>query len=64
MYRRCATDDHHHHLVCRGCGHSVEISSPALESWAEAEARRHGFTSVTHTAEMYGLCSGCSAGPA
>jgi Fur family transcriptional regulator, ferric uptake regulator len=60
IYRRCSTDDHHHHLVCRSCGRSVEIASDALETWADQTARRHGFTSVTHTAEVYGLCSACS----
>ena len=30
IYRRCSTDNHHHHLVCRSCGHSVEIASAAF----------------------------------
>jgi len=60
IYRRCSTENHHHHLVCRECGHSVEIASAAVETWAEDSAARHGFTSVTHTAEVYGLCRGCS----
>jgi Fur family ferric uptake transcriptional regulator len=61
IYRRCSTGNHHHHLVCRSCGHSVEIASTAVEEWAENSAERHGFTSVTHTAEVYGLCPGCTA---
>ena len=28
VYRRCATADHHHHLVCRRCGAAVEIEGP------------------------------------
>ena len=60
IYRRCSTDNHHHHLVCRSCGHSVEIASTAVEKWAENSAERHGFTAVTHTAEVYGLCRGCA----
>ncbi len=60
IYRRCETDHHHHHLVCRSCGQSVEISSEALEEWAARTARRHGFTSVTHTAELYGICRTCA----
>jgi energy-coupling factor transport system substrate-specific component len=27
-YRRCTTEDHHHHLVCRVCGRTVEVASP------------------------------------
>ena len=60
MYRRCATDDHHHHLVCRTCGTSVEIASDEIEDWAVRAADVHGFTSVTHVAEIYGLCTTCS----
>jgi Fur family ferric uptake transcriptional regulator len=60
IYRRCGTDDHHHHLVCRGCGRSVEVASEEVERWASQIARRHGFTAVTHSAEVYGLCHLCS----
>jgi Fur family ferric uptake transcriptional regulator len=60
IYRRCTNEDHHHHLVCRSCGASVEIGSEAIEKWAARTARRHGFTAVTHTAEVYGLCGACS----
>ena len=60
IYRLCGTDDHHHHLVCRTCGRSVEIASDEIEKWAARTARKHGFTRVTHTAELYGTCRGCS----
>lgn len=59
IYRLCATDAHHHHLVCRVCGSSVEIASDEVEAWATRTARAHGFTSVTHTAELYGVCGTC-----
>ena len=58
-YRACPTDEHHHHLVCRGCGTSVEIAGPAVESWAEAVAAEHGFADVTHTVEVFGTCADC-----
>ena len=60
MYRRCETEGHHHHLVCRSCGLSIEIEGPEVERWATATAEKHGFTDTTHTAELYGLCSDCS----
>lgn len=59
LYRRCSRDGHHHHLVCRNCGASVEIESPELERWAENVASKHGFAEVTHTLEVYGLCRSC-----
>lgn len=60
IYRHCATGEHHHHLVCRRCGHSVEIESDAVEDWAERTASDHGFSRVTHSAEVYGECRDCT----
>ena len=63
IYRLCPHAAHHHHLVCRTCGTSVEIESEEVERWAAATASRHGFTSVTHVAELYGVCRSCSPSP-
>ena len=51
---------HHHHLVCRGCGRSIEIEAPAVEAWASAIGRTHGFSEMTHTVELYGTCRDCA----
>ena len=59
-YRRCTVDDHHHHLVCRGCGATVEVTGPAVESWADAVAREHGYSDVSHTLEVFGTCGDCA----
>ncbi|MDN5858350.1 MAG: transcriptional repressor [Pseudonocardia sp.] len=61
VYRRCATADHHHHLVCRSCGHTVEVDGPAVETWAQRVAEQHGFSELSHTAEIFGLCRPCSS---
>ncbi|PRY63723.1 Fur family zinc uptake regulator [Knoellia remsis] len=57
VYRACATETHHHHLVCRECGRTVEVEGPAVERWAEEVARANGFTDVTHTIELFGTCT-------
>ena len=62
VYRRCASEHHHHHLVCRRCGAAVEIEGPAVESWAQSIAEQHGFTDLSHTREIFGLCRACSSG--
>lgn len=62
VFRRCAREDHHHHLVCRSCGASVEVAGPVVERWAADVAREHGFTEVTHTVEVFGTCRACAAG--
>ncbi len=56
-YRACSTGQHHHHLVCRECGRTVEVAGPAVERWAEGVAAEHGFSQVTHTVEVFGVCS-------
>jgi Fur family ferric uptake transcriptional regulator len=60
MYRRCARREHHHHLVCRSCGKSFEVEGSEVESWTARVSRRHGFTSVSHTIELSGLCARCT----
>ena len=62
VYRRCASDNHHHHLVCRSCGRTVEVAGPAVERWAEGVAAEHGFAEVSHTLEVFGTCGPCAAG--
>ena len=59
VYRRCSTH-HHHHLVCRSCRSTVEVDAPSVESWAARVADDHGFTEVSHTVEVFGLCPRCS----
>lgn len=59
MYRRC-TPEHHHHLVCRSCGRTIEVDSPTVESWADEVATVHGFVDINHTLEIYGICPTCA----
>ena len=58
IYRRCSTT-HHHHLVCRSCGRTVEVKGPAVERWTDSVAAEHGFTDVSHTLEVFGACPSC-----
>jgi Fur family transcriptional regulator, ferric uptake regulator len=58
LYRRCSAT-HHHHLVCRSCGRTVEVEGPAVEQWADAVADRHGFKDVSHSLEIFGTCPEC-----
>jgi Fur family transcriptional regulator, ferric uptake regulator len=60
LYRRCS-QGHHHHLVCRSCGGTVEVLGPAVESWAERVAAEQGYTDVSHTLEIFGTCPRCAA---
>lgn len=57
-YRGCSTG-HHHHLVCRQCGRTVEVSGPAVERWAGKVAEEHGYSDVSHVLELFGTCADC-----
>lgn len=58
-YRRCQRREHHHHLVCRQCGHTIEIAETTVQRWADKTARQHGFSTVSHTLELVGICGTC-----
>ncbi len=59
IYRRCS-NTHHHHLVCRHCGATVEVEGPAVERWTRSMAAAHGYAEVSHTLEIFGTCGSCT----
>ena len=58
IYRLCG-DSHHHHLICKKCGRTVEIEGGAIENWVKNVAAKQGFRDVEHTAELFGTCARC-----
>lgn len=58
-YRIC-TPEHHHHLICRVCGKTVEFDMPGFEELALEVAKANGFTELSHEIELFGLCKDCS----
>ena len=61
LYRACTPGTHHHHMICRNCGLTVEIEADAVEQWARQVASEHGFTQPNHVVDVFGLCAECSA---
>ena len=59
LYRACTPGSHHHHLICRNCGLTVEIEADAVESWAAQVASEHGFSQPSHVVDVFGLCANC-----
>jgi len=59
LYRRCRIEGHHHHLLCRSCGRTVELEPPGLETWTMTIAEREGFSDITHVLEVVGTCADC-----
>jgi Fur family transcriptional regulator, ferric uptake regulator len=60
LYRACTTPGHHHHLICRSCGLTVEIEATDVEEWAQRTAARNGFTQAEHIVDIFGLCASCT----
>jgi Fur family ferric uptake transcriptional regulator len=60
LYRACSTSGHHHHLICRRCGLTVEIAADDVEAWAHRVASEHGFTDARHVVDVFGLCAACT----
>jgi Fur family zinc uptake transcriptional regulator len=56
--------DHAHSaqfLICRQCGHVIEMEDPALTGALAEAAARAGFTVARATVEAEGLCADCAA---
>lgn len=60
LYRACASVGHHHHLICRKCGLTVEIEATEVEQWAKRTASEHGFTEAQHIVDIFGFCASCA----
>jgi Fur family transcriptional regulator, ferric uptake regulator len=60
LYRACTPNSHHHHLICRSCGTTVEIGADEVETWAQTVAAQHGFTQPRHIVDVFGYCPDCS----
>lgn len=58
LYRACG-EGHHHHLICRNCGKTLEIEAKRVESWADQVASEHGFAAPSHTIDIFGDCPSC-----
>ncbi|UMP03393.1 Fur family transcriptional regulator [Amycolatopsis sp. EV170708-02-1] len=59
VYRR-RSSRRHHHLVCRSCGHAVEVAGPAVAAWVRRIAGEHGFSDIAYTVEIFGVCGRCA----
>jgi len=54
------TGEHHHHLVCGGCGRVVPFEDPQLERAIAHVSRSTGFDVSEHDVTLRGLCGRCA----
>jgi Fur family ferric uptake transcriptional regulator len=54
-----AGEQRHHHLVCNGCGYTLELDCDILEPLERELCKRYGFqVNLDHLA-LFGLCPQC-----
>jgi Fur family transcriptional regulator, ferric uptake regulator len=58
--RVCTHEEHHHHLVCDGCGLVMPFSDDALERAIVSLSRRVPLTVSEHEIVLRGECSDCA----
>lgn len=51
--------EHHHHLVCSGCGKVVDFTNCSLNEMEKRLSQESGFDIKGHLLEFYGLCRDC-----
>lgn len=59
LYIACSPVDHHHHVVCKGCGRVADITECLLEPFEELVREQTNFTIEGHTVEFHGYCATC-----
>lgn len=57
-YVACKREEHHHHLICTGCGSSEEFELD-LDDLFRSTAAERGFTLSSHVIDLFGLCTSC-----
>jgi Fur family transcriptional regulator, ferric uptake regulator len=57
-----AGGEHHHHLVCDGCGRIEAFEDAGLERAMGKLERRTGFKVEGHEVVLHGACSACAHG--
>ena len=53
--------EHHHHLVCSGCGQVLHIAHCPVEAYLRQLESTTGYRVATHSLEIAGLCPSCRA---
>ena len=59
--RGCVGHEHHHHLVCDGCGRLEPFQDDALEQAIRGLASRVSFDVSDHDVTLHGCCASCRA---
>jgi Fur family ferric uptake transcriptional regulator len=50
---------HHDHMICTKCKKIIEFQNEKIENLQAQVSRTHGFHTLQHKLEIYGICSEC-----
>jgi Fur family ferric uptake transcriptional regulator len=53
------SEEHHHHLVCTGCGKVEAFTDPGLERAIHRVQETSGYAVDTHDVVLHGACADC-----
>lgn len=54
-----ASTHHHHHIICRVCKSVRTLEHDCVAGVLEEVARKAGYSQVTHSLEIFGICPNC-----
>jgi len=60
-YKLCELGDHHHHIVCKTCGHVVELDFCDISGWSKKVTESTGYEVTDHQLNFYGYCKACKS---
>jgi Fur family ferric uptake transcriptional regulator len=58
-YKFCELENHHHHIVCKTCGHVVELNFCDISKWSKKVTESTGYQVTDHQLNFYGFCKAC-----
>ena len=58
-YKLCESENHHHHIVCKGCGNVVELNFCDISDWSQKVTESTGYQVVDHQLNFFGFCKDC-----
>jgi len=60
-YKFCELENHHHHIVCKTCGHVVELDFCDISKWSKKVMESTGYQVTDHQLSFYGYCKECQS---
>jgi Fur family ferric uptake transcriptional regulator len=60
-YKLCELGGHHHHIVCKTCGHVEELDFCDISGWLKKVTESTGYEVTDHQLNFYGYCKACKS---